>query len=103
RWLHRMRAKLRNGKLSEAEAEALRGLGVEPAEKKEDIEKTFDERIEELRSWRSEHPDEWPKNDSSLGWWLHKMRVKLRNGKLSEAEADALTALGVKPAKKRGH
>ncbi|MEQ1849885.1 MAG: hypothetical protein ABL890_04845, partial [Candidatus Peribacteraceae bacterium] len=29
--------------------------------------KEFGERIEELRSWRSEHPDEWPKQDSSLG------------------------------------
>ncbi|MBM3227889.1 hypothetical protein FJZ27_03450, partial [Candidatus Peribacteria bacterium] len=107
KWLSWQRGKLRNGELDGGQAEQLRALGVEPAEKKEGVKQSWDEHYAELVAWQKDHPDRWPSEMSkdeqgkSLGKWLSRQRGKLRDGELDGEQAEQLRALGVKPVEKQ--
>ncbi|MBM3228098.1 hypothetical protein FJZ27_04565, partial [Candidatus Peribacteria bacterium] len=102
-WLSGQRGKLRDGELEGEQAEQLRALGVEPADK----QKSWDEHYAELVAWQKDHVDAWPSEKSkdtqekSLGMWLSRQRGKLRNGELDGGQAEKLCKLGVVTTQKQ--
>ncbi len=99
-WLHSQKQKMRDGKLSDEQVRALQELGVKPAERQDDITRSFEDGLSELRSFRQSNSDIWPHRRTSLGNWLQKQKTKMRDGKLTDEQVRALRDLGVEAAKK---
>ena len=98
RWISVQKKRMRDGMLSEEERTALEGLGVQPAARKEDVTKTFDDWIAELKELS---PGQQPKIETPLGIWLSKQRQKMRAGNLNNEQRIVLQGLGVEAAHKQ--
>ena len=96
RWLRRQQAQYMQGKLSEDHARKLLALGI-PLPQKE----SWDERYREVKTHLeanghfSPSPTRATPRGASLYSWLKAQRVAFSQGRLTEAQAEALKALGV--------
>lgn len=96
RWLRRQQAQYMQGKLSEDHARKLLALGI-PLPQKE----SWDERYREVKTHLeanghfSPSPTRATPREASLYSWLKAQRVAFSQGRLTEAQAEALKALGI--------
>ncbi len=100
-WLMKQRILLRDQKLAPEKRDLLIGLGIEPAQKFEGHRHTLNERLQQLRTFRQEHPDQWPSSsaldsaEQSLAAWLENQRAAMRKGNVSDERLQILSELGV--------
>ena len=89
-WVNHQRQAYKKGKLSEERVRKLEDLGFVWNPKS--TQPTWDERLGELRKYKSEHGDCNPKRHGSLGEWVKNLRK--RKGKLSDERVQKLDDLG---------
>ena len=95
RWLHEQRRSFAKGKLREPRRRRLEGLGVDL---KSESRMSWEDRVEELKEFRSEHghcnvPATW-RHNPSLGGWVKHQRMQFRADKLNAERKRTLDALG---------
>lgn len=107
-WLEHKRMKLNDEAFASGHGKALMEMGVRQREKRKFTPKTFNAWIEELRSWRESHRDQWPSihsqdpSERSLREWLARMRLRLREDHdFASGEGTVLMEMGIEAARKR--
>lgn len=105
-WLANQRIALRDKRISPAQQKELLDFGVLPAKLKEEITKTFEERLEELDEFLAANDNRRPRikgaadeTEKSLARWVVDQQGPLRDNLLSPERASRLLELGVKPAR----